>query len=736
MTAEQTRPQDAATASSGSSVTAALSAILDSDNDVIRCAAIECLGHLLPGPAEGLLIRSLDDPDVDARILAARALEAGSPGRAGPALSRSVVEDPSGEVKEAAITSIGRLGYCSDTTPLHRVVVDRDAEIAWGEDDGDGGDWDRWLDVQVAGIETLGRLGDADGVPAIVAALDDEMGQDIEPQAFKALAQMGQPGIDALAARLDVGSLRSRQRAAAALAQSADPAAMPIQRNLSRHLEPKIRRPAAARVMADDPSGETAKSFLDDADAGIRLDAVKRIATVHPESVMAVAADPDHAVRLAAMETIAARPAEIRAGFAGALRERLGDPAGDVAATAARALGGMTDDLTGHSLRAVATDLEKPSVVRAAAVDAAGRVEGRDGLDVLAAHIDDPDHLVRLSALLGLCEVAATDNAISAEAREILVDGLTVLPPPAEAEEPAADPPQEPEAAADTAPDDPEPDEEVASAAQQSTLASIKQANEPPPVDVSAEPTPCELDEDEARFLELAENMPRKKRPKLAPEVPLEVDRQRAVARLLAGVPGVDIVDALMKVLPDADPVLQLEAASALAAHPDLPAWFDQDRPIEPILALADAADPNLRVFAARILACAASKAADPAAFVATIDRLLDDPVPVVVREVFAVVGATDHARTRAAAALSSADTQTGAAALTWMVRTEEPGALDAAIDFALTRESWDPVKLGKILPHEAWPSAIAALSARAISAKKPLAAAAAVTAIKTLLAG
>ncbi len=711
----------------GAAVAATLGSILEAGDDVVRCAAVECLEHLLPGPAEDLLIGCLTDPDVDVRILAARALGAAtSSDRVGAALLQSVIADPSGEVKELAIRSIARLGYRGDLAPLRRLAVDRDLDMAWDEDDG-AGEWDQWLDVQVAAIEALGHLGDAEAVPAIVAALDDEVGQDVEPQAFAALAHLDRPGIEALAQRLERGSARSRRRAASALAQSTDPAAVPIQKSLANSQDPEIRRAAAVRVMADDAAGASIATFSRDPDPAIRREAVKRAPADQVAQVVGLAGDADENVWLAVVEAVSAQTPEVLAVVAGMLRDRLNDTSDGVAAAAATALGGITDDLTRRSLHDVAEDRTRAPSVRAAAVGAIGGAGDRESLDALTAYADDSDHLVRFSALLGLCNAAAQSGPLGEASLELLL--LHLAEPP----EPESDPTPEADGVAEISPPkSPLPPQQQQSG-EMSTLQAIERANLAPQVAAPASPPMvCELDDDEARFLSLAENMPRRTKPNLTPDVPIAADRRRAVARLMVDVRGADVVDGLVGVLAAQDLELRLAAAATLSQHPDLALWARQAGSMELLISLAMALDPNLRVFAARILARLA-EATDDASSAEAIDRLLDDPVPAVVREAFTVAGNTDHARERASAVLASADTLTGAAALGWMVRTGEPGALAAAVDFALSREGWDPVRLAEILPEADWPEAVDHLARIAGSAANPLATVAALNAIKSL---
>ncbi len=69
-------------------------------------------------------------------------------------------------------------------------------------------------------LKPLGEMGAGEALPDIVAALEDEMGQDLDAVAFKALTKLGEAGFAVLAGVLRTGRERRRRQAAEALRES------------------------------------------------------------------------------------------------------------------------------------------------------------------------------------------------------------------------------------------------------------------------------------------------------------------------------------------------------------------------------------------------------------------------------------------------------------------------------------------------------------------------------------
>ncbi len=198
---------------------AALCKVLGSDVDVHRCAAAQALGQMGHPASVDALIAALVDDDEDVRADAAGGLSRRPDPRAAKPLLDSLLGDPCIEVKLAAIEALGRLRDAAALPWLMRLVRGRDEEIVWDENEFHASGWDDWTDIQLKAIEALAEIGAPDAVGDIVAALQDEFGQNLIEVGFGALARLGEPGLSALAGFLEDDDDDRRRHAAAVLAK-------------------------------------------------------------------------------------------------------------------------------------------------------------------------------------------------------------------------------------------------------------------------------------------------------------------------------------------------------------------------------------------------------------------------------------------------------------------------------------------------------------------------------------
>lgn len=98
---------------------------------------------------------------------------------------------------------------------IRALVLTRCEDGAVWEDD--GAVWEDWLDVQIACIDALGRMGAADAVPDLLAAQADEFGQTLDAQVFAAFARMGDAGAAQLLAAAQAPCVRAPVAALSAL---------------------------------------------------------------------------------------------------------------------------------------------------------------------------------------------------------------------------------------------------------------------------------------------------------------------------------------------------------------------------------------------------------------------------------------------------------------------------------------------------------------------------------------
>jgi HEAT repeat protein len=175
-----TRRRAVATAGHTGDAATARAALTDPDPRVRATAigALERLGQLQPDDVD----RALQDADVGVRR---RACEAAAllPGDAAPSL-RSTLLGPDPEVAEVAAWASG------ERVPPEPGIVEALAQLTTGHDD---------ALVREAAVAALGAIGDASGLPAILAATGDKA--TVRRRAVIALAPFDGPEVDAALAR-------------------------------------------------------------------------------------------------------------------------------------------------------------------------------------------------------------------------------------------------------------------------------------------------------------------------------------------------------------------------------------------------------------------------------------------------------------------------------------------------------------------------------------------------------
>ena len=276
-----------------------ISPYLRAPEEPIRCAAARALGALGDENAAPALVEALLDPDPDVRADAMAALVRCARPQDAPAIRRSLQGDPEGEVKTAAVRTLGRLEDGASTELLRALARDRcESEVAWEE-----GSWDDWLDVQVAAITALGDMGAESAVDDLIRARADEGGQELDHVVFAALAKMPGRGVAALLDFLKDGDARVRERALAALSRAGRDRLAPLRDRLVADPSPGVRRLAADCLDAGDAA--LSALVLKDPEASVRAAAVGRVAPAAPDLARAALADPDPHVRATALEGLA-----------------------------------------------------------------------------------------------------------------------------------------------------------------------------------------------------------------------------------------------------------------------------------------------------------------------------------------------------------------------------------------------------------------------------------------------
>jgi HEAT repeat protein len=594
-----------------SDVLQALCGVVREGRDVERCAAAQALGALRQEDGIDALLEALQDEDEDVRADAAEALnDIGHP-RAGPALLESLVQDPVGEVKLAAAAALGHLKHGAAVRVLRGLVRGRDGQVVWDEDEFLSGGWDDWLDVQVKAIEALSEMGAAEAVPDIVAAIQDEMGQDIGPAASRALAGLGQAGLTALAAVLRSGEERQRRQAADALRDHGSQAAS---ETLAIALDDPcadIRCTVLNALAAQNPGDTRLSTLFADPDPAVRAAAVRLAGRHWPAQLDRLLDDPSEAVQAEVVRLLAAEGAlPDMTDLAFRVRVKMRGPFEAVAAAACQAIVRIAPEDALPDLSEQLHDGNCPAAVRRAAARGLARLGSGKAVAAHSAAVDDDHKEIRTETVAALADIAQS-GPMSSAASGVLVKALRgeLVPPPE-----VSDPPEKTMADSRSAPPQasPEgPDEDGAPpAAEAPWPTSTLQAITGDSADPAGTPTPqsVELDESDLALLALATKRPWKKHVSLNPPVVLHEDVRRLAALALGEVALAEVAEALADQLGDPDPELRRRAAESLGRVGHALGGL---RPSlrERLLGVLEDQDRDLRLAAVRALAATSEEA-------------------------------------------------------------------------------------------------------------------------------
>lgn len=569
-----------------------LSAILEDGDDAERCLAVQALRHVPDSEATDLLIASLLDPDPDVRCDAATALAAIRDDRAAPALLANLRNDPVGDAKVLYVKALGAIGAGEAADLLRILVVGRGTEtgIAWDEDIGD---WDDWLDVQIAAIEMLGAVGDGPGtsmsIAAIRRALDDIDGQDLWAVACPALARLGAAGCASLADLAAEAGPLNRKRIAAALVHATRDEAGDLLGDLCADAEASVRV-AAIETAAACGMSDAVRAALADRAPDVRMTALGLTDALETRPLLKLLNDVSPDVRIAAcraLQRLKAVPAGLDLLAVAERSVRTARPdvmaalVDALASVAPRNASAFVEDLLAHK----ATD----PVARCAAVRAMARIGGPKRLSALRNAAKDSAQDVRLVAIAALGDLCKGDDEEGRAARLILSEAIggALIPVPADWQPPEDTvvpfaPKKGAQAAGDegdasvrlnrdgteAAPEaeDPTPedsdnrDEPDDTVVPLSTLDAILSYRPQPLQD---EPVP-ELEPEDLAFLEMTAARPAKRRLDPEASVPAHLDIRRLAARIAGETGHADTVPTLALAIADADRELADAALSAL----------------------------------------------------------------------------------------------------------------------------------------------------------------------------
>ncbi len=557
-------------------VCAVLAGILSTGTDVHRCLAAQALGRIASPASVQPLVEALLDEDQDVRSDAAEALVQLVDPHASDQLLDNLVGDPCTEVKLAAIDALARLKDDRVIPWLRRMVRGRDEEIVWDDEEFFASGWDDWVEIQLKAVTALAALNAQEAVPDIVAAIRDEDAQDMSEAACKALAQLGQAGIDALAGLLDNCPVRLRRRAAAALAASpAQEAAEPQARAFA---DPSAEvRTAAMRARANCcPEDIRLTEFFQDPDAAIRTGAVRLIGEHYPDRLQGLLADSSKSVQAAALTAMSGIEGfPVNEDLITQLRARLADNSVELSAAAARALAAIAPQEAVDDLIRLLDDTAQPEGIRLGALHGLVLAGGKKVTEALIRVIDDEMRPLRLAAMTELAYLAGNDVRWPNPAGEALLSVLrggyepdtgdtasktdTPAPGAPQKEGPAVTEQAEPDA------DREQEDTDRPQTVPTSTLAAILE-DAPDIRAVRAMPDQgVELTATDMERLAIARRVLGKRRMATEPKIVVTDDIRRFAARVLGDVVREDVACALSKMLTVEDTELRRAAADSLS---------------------------------------------------------------------------------------------------------------------------------------------------------------------------
>ncbi len=400
---------DALEIAATASPAAALNRFLESENEVLRCAAVRALPAVIENESalRTALSAFLLDPDPDVRSDAMEALSRIATADDIESIVQSLESDPVREVKLAAIEALRRL-KTTDTADLLRALARSrsDDRVTWEDE---LGDWEDWLDIQIAAIAALGDMGATEAIDDMMAARNDEFGQNLDVQVFDALGRMGADGVHQLLTVIQTEGGTAGRRAAETLMRLAPEALEPHIDRLLASANPQLRVLALKALSPDDP--RTLKCVTEDTDAAVRLAALCRIAPGRPELVVQSLFDQDPSVQAAALDRLQPPLApELSEMLADNMLAWLDTAASVLMTAAARQLSVIAPDRAEGPLLALIRDADRPLDARIAAVSSLEAIEPAIPIDTLGAILSNPAQQVRAAVLVVLANRARSGD--------------------------------------------------------------------------------------------------------------------------------------------------------------------------------------------------------------------------------------------------------------------------------------------------------------------------------------
>ncbi|WP_421703110.1 HEAT repeat domain-containing protein [Aliiroseovarius sp.] len=401
-------------------------------NDVIRTDAVRALAAQAPGDERVrlALIEALLDEDPDVRSDAMDALPLFAQPEDADRIRENLVGDPVREVKLAAINMLADLGDTASIPLLRKLALSRcEDEVAWEDEIGL---WDEWLEIQTAAIHALGRLGAVDAIEDILAARDDEYGQNLDLPVCEALSGMGEAGMVWLLAMAQTEGGLPRKRALEAMGKLDAEALLPHLDFLLGDDSAEVRRLALPLLAPDDDrAGYLA---LKDADPALRAEALAHAAPARPDLAVSALSDPDPMVQAAALDELQTPLVpELAEALSANMQAWLLTDNSALAAAVARNWVRLIDNATPEPLEMLLRNGNRPLDARVAAVEALDALQDDGANERLVDLLTNPAQQVRMVALTCLVERAKTGDDVAVDALEAAATNTLITPEPATA---------------------------------------------------------------------------------------------------------------------------------------------------------------------------------------------------------------------------------------------------------------------------------------------------------------
>ncbi len=533
-----------------------LSKLLLSGVDIHRCAAATALGKIAHPGAGPVLQQALLDEDEDVRTDAAAALLELEETQAAGAIMENLLGDPCPEVKLSAIELLAKANHRQVVPWLHTMVAGRDEEINWGDEYYATG-WDDWLDIQLAAIKALGKIGTAESVAVIMNELKNDEGQDLTQVTVPVLVQLGTEGVAALTSLYNQGDARMRRRVCSVLepGQSAE-----IDDLLQKCLADKageVRYVALEKIIDTDPEDARLAAFFSDEHVDVRILIAKTISAKEPDLAMERLSDKSAEVRQTIFRSIAAEPQAFKKeGFSEVVRTAIvGIP--DVAGAAAVAWATLIGEASAKSLGGALQNSEQPLVFRLGLIEALSLLNDA-GLPYLLDTVANSNRQIRISTMSALAKIAASGkwpnragDSLLAALRGELVEAV-----------------EESDATEEAAPEDVEAAAPQEQPPATSTLDQILRdgIRTEPGEEEKPEAEEVELSEDDKKFIKISKSRAmRKSKVSLDVKVAPHEDVRRFAACLLGDFDFPGITRVLNQALEDDDVELKQACLESLA---------------------------------------------------------------------------------------------------------------------------------------------------------------------------